>query len=98
MPSGILGLQRDQPGHGVVPTLRSGPLVRGATITDLGERLLDLTTGAISSLSFGVAEGVLADGLATLYGDFGVKWDSPCASLISLGVNRARSHAVARLR
>ena len=31
----------------------------------LGERLLDLTTGAISSLSFGVAEGVLADGLAT---------------------------------
>ena len=64
MPSGILGLQRDQPGHGVVPTLRSGPFVRGATITDLGERLLD-SEGAISSLSFGVAEGVLADGLAT---------------------------------
>ena len=32
-------------------------LSAGRLITDLGERLLDLTTGAISSLSFGVAEG-----------------------------------------
>jgi hypothetical protein len=33
-----------------------------------------------------------------LYGAFGVKRISSCASLISLGLNRARSRAVARLQ
>jgi hypothetical protein len=65
MPSDILGLQLDQPGDGVVPTLSSGPSVRRPTVTDLGKRLVGLATGAISSLSFGVAEGVLAIWLAT---------------------------------
>jgi hypothetical protein len=65
MPGGILGLQRDQLGDGVVPTLGSGPSVRRPAVTDLGERLLGLAADAISSLSFGVAEGVLAIGLAT---------------------------------
>jgi hypothetical protein len=45
----------------------SGPSVRRPTVTDLGKRLLDLAAGAISRLSFGVAEGVLAGGLATLW-------------------------------
>ena len=65
MPSDILGLQLDQPGDGVVPTLSSGPSVRRPTVTDLGKRLDGLAAGAISSLSFGVAEGVLANWLAT---------------------------------
>jgi hypothetical protein len=64
IPTDILSLQRDQPGDGVVPTLSSGPSVRRPTVTDLGERLLGLAASAISSLSFGVAEGVLAIGLA----------------------------------
>jgi hypothetical protein len=63
----LLGLQRDQLGDGVAPALSSGPSVRRPTITDLGKRLLDLAAGAISRLSFGVAEGVLAGGLATLW-------------------------------
>jgi hypothetical protein len=65
MPTDILSLQRDQPGDGVVPTLSTGSSVRRPTVTDLGERLLGLATSAISSLSFGVVEGVLAIGLAT---------------------------------
>jgi hypothetical protein len=67
MPSDVLGLQRDQPGDGVVPTLSSGPSVHRPTVTDLGERLLGLAAGTISGLSFGVAEGVLAIGLATCW-------------------------------
>jgi hypothetical protein len=54
MPGGILGLQRDQLGDGVVPTLSSGPSVRRPTVTDLGWRLFGLPASAISSLSFGV--------------------------------------------
>ena len=46
MPSDILGLQLDQPGDGVVPTLSSGPSVRWPTVTDLGKRLVGLATGA----------------------------------------------------
>jgi hypothetical protein len=65
MPTAILSMERDQPGDGVVPTLRSGPSVRRPTVTDLGERLLGLAASAISSLSFGVAESVFDIGLAT---------------------------------
>jgi hypothetical protein len=65
VPSGILGLQRDQSGDSVVPTPSSGPSVRRRAIADLGWGLLGLSAGAISSLSFGVTEGVLAIGLAT---------------------------------
>ncbi len=66
VPGGILGLQRDQRGGGVVSPLSSGPSVRWPAVTDLGRRLPSLAAGAISRLSFGVAEGVLAGGLATL--------------------------------
>ena len=51
MPGGILGLQRDQLGDGVVPTLSSGPSVRRPTVTDLGKRLVGLATGAIDLMS-----------------------------------------------
>jgi hypothetical protein len=67
VPGGILGLQRDQLGDGVVPALSSGPSVRRSAVTDLGKRLLGLAAGAISRLSFGVAEGVLVGGVATLW-------------------------------
>jgi hypothetical protein len=67
LPGDILGLQRDQHGHGVVPALRSGASVRRPPITDLGWRLLSISASAISSLSFGVAEGVLAIGLAVCW-------------------------------
>ena len=67
VPGGILGLQRGQPGHGVVPALSSGPSVRWPAVADLGERLLGLAAGAISRLSFGVTEGVFASGSATLW-------------------------------
>src|SRR3954471_14666751 len=67
VPGGLLGLQRDQPGDRVIPALSSGPPVRRPTVADLRERLLGLAAGAISRLSFGVAEGVFASGLTTLW-------------------------------
>ena len=48
-----LGLERDQPGDGIVPTLSSGPSVPRPTVADLRWRLFGVEAGAISGLSFG---------------------------------------------
>ena len=58
-PGGVFGLQGEQFGDGVMPSLRSGASVRRAAIADAGWRLLGLATSAISCLSFGVGEGVV---------------------------------------
>jgi hypothetical protein len=63
-PGGVFGLQGEQFGDGVVPSLRSGASVRWPAIADAEWRLLGLPTGAISGLSFGVAEGVVTCRLA----------------------------------
>jgi hypothetical protein len=52
MPGDILGLQRDQPGDGIVPTLSSGPSVPLPTVPDLGGGCT-ASRRAISGLSFG---------------------------------------------
>jgi hypothetical protein len=63
-PGGVFGLQGEQFGDGVVPSLRSGASVRRTAIADGEWRLLGLPAGAISGLSFGVAEGVVTYRLA----------------------------------
>ena len=63
-PGGVFGLQGEQFGDGVVPSLRSGASVRRTAIADAGWRLLGLATSAITGLSFGVAEGVVTFRLA----------------------------------
>ena len=63
-PGGVFGLQGEQFGDGVVPSLRSGASVRRAVIADADWHLLGLATSAILSLSFGVAEGVVTFRLA----------------------------------
>jgi hypothetical protein len=72
-PGGVFGLQGEQFGDGVVPSLRSGAPVRRAAIADAGWRLLGLATSAITGLSFGVAEGVVTFRLsASWHGLFSV--------------------------
>ena len=63
-PGGVFGLQGEQFGDGVVPSLWSGASIRRSAIADQRWRLLGLPTGAISGLSFGVAEGVVTCRLA----------------------------------
>jgi hypothetical protein len=63
-PGGVFGLQGEQFGDGVVPSLRSGASVRRTAIADGEWRLLGLPAGAISGLSLGVAEGVVTYRLA----------------------------------
>ena len=58
-PGGVVGLQREEFGDGVVPALGTGPAIGRPAIADGGTGLFGLT-GAVSRLSFGVAEGVAA--------------------------------------
>ena len=72
-PSGVFGLQGEQFGDGVVPSLRSGASVRWPAMADAGWRVLGLATSAISGLSFGVAESVVTFRLsASWHGVFSV--------------------------
>jgi hypothetical protein len=58
-PGGVFGLQGEQFGDCVTPSLWSGASIRRSAIADRWWRLLGLPTGTISGLSFGVAEGVV---------------------------------------
>ena len=98
VPGGILGLQRDQPGDGVVPALSSGPSVRRPTVTDLGKRLLGLAAGAISRLSFGVAEGVLASRVGDLVACSVLRYVTEWYCPIPQGVRWTPRLSVRRLR
>src|ERR1700730_8072054 len=72
-PSCVFGLQGEQFGDGVVPSLRSGASVRWPAVADAGWRVLGLATSAISGLSFGVAESVVTFRLsASWHGVFSV--------------------------
>jgi hypothetical protein len=63
-PGGVFGLQGEQFGDGVTPSLWSGASVHWSAIADLWRRLLGLATSTISGLSFGVSESVVTCRLA----------------------------------
>jgi hypothetical protein len=63
-PGGVFGLQGEQFGDRIVPSLWSGTSIRRSAITDQRCRLPGVPAGAISGLSFGVAEGVITCRLA----------------------------------
>jgi hypothetical protein len=63
-PSGILSLQGEELGDGILPALRSGASVCWA-VSDRRYRLLGLSAGAIAGLPLSVAESVFALGLTT---------------------------------
>jgi hypothetical protein len=63
-PGRVFGLQGEQFGDRIVPSLWSGTLIRRSTIADQRCRLAGLPAGAISGLSLGVAEGVVTCRLA----------------------------------
>jgi hypothetical protein len=63
-PRGVFGLQDEQFGDRVTPSLWSGASIRRAAIADLRGRLLGLPACAISGLSLGVAEGTVTVRLA----------------------------------
>ena len=65
VPGGIFGLQGEQFGDRVTPSLWSGTSICRSSVADRRRRLLGLPTGAIVGLSFGVAKGVIAGRLAT---------------------------------
>jgi len=58
-PGNVVGLERDELGHRVAPTLRAGSTIRGLPIADGRTGLFGLT-GAVARLAFGVAERVVA--------------------------------------
>lgn len=59
-PGGIVGLQHEQLGDSVMPSLWPGAPVSGPSVADCGAHLLGLPPKAMAGLSFGIAERVLA--------------------------------------
>lgn len=57
-PGSVFGLEGEEFGDRITPSLRSGASIDGPAIADQGSYLLVLPTGAIPCLSFGVAESV----------------------------------------
>ena len=72
-PGGVFGLERDQLGDRVAPSLRPGAPVCRPFVSDDGSGLLGLLTGAIAGLPFGAAERVPASwALASGHGSISV--------------------------
>ena len=65
VPSGVFGLQGEQFGDGIIPSLGSGTFISGSAIPDKWRGLIGLQPSAVTGLSLGIAEGVLALGLAS---------------------------------
>ena len=65
MPSSVFGLQGEQFGDGIKPALGSGAFVLRPAIADDWCGLIGLEPSAVSRLSLGVGEGVLALWLAS---------------------------------
>src|ERR1700722_14815119 len=68
-PCGAFRLHNDQLGGRVIPPLRTGAAVGGAAVTDDGFGLLAFVAGAITRLTFGVAERPFSPGLLGSWAD-----------------------------